>query len=81
MLSIIDVVYSQPADTGTGANINTQLVYAVDNLKVGFLTSRNAGFYIPLSIAYRFLAKWEPHASAGPGDHDEHAFGHELGSL
>jgi transcription initiation factor TFIIE subunit beta len=29
-----DVVYSQPADTGTGANINTQLVYCVDHLKV-----------------------------------------------
>ena len=30
-----NVVYSQPADTGTGININTQLVYAVDHLKVG----------------------------------------------
>jgi transcription initiation factor TFIIE subunit beta len=29
-----DVVYSQPADTGTGTNINTQLVYAVNHLKV-----------------------------------------------
>lgn len=31
---VLDVVYSQPADTGTGVNINTQLVYAVDHLKV-----------------------------------------------
>jgi len=28
-----NVVYSQPADTGTGVNVNTQLVYAVDHLK------------------------------------------------
>jgi transcription initiation factor TFIIE subunit beta len=28
-----NVVYSQPADTGTGTNINTQLVYAVNHLK------------------------------------------------
>ncbi|TFK36511.1 transcription initiation factor IIE subunit beta [Crucibulum laeve] len=28
-----NVVYSQPADTGTGMNVNTQLVYAVNHLK------------------------------------------------
>ncbi|KAI5993698.1 hypothetical protein F5J12DRAFT_907312 [Pisolithus orientalis] len=28
-----NVVYSQPADTGTGNNVNTQLVYALDYLK------------------------------------------------
>ncbi|KIM41846.1 hypothetical protein M413DRAFT_10722 [Hebeloma cylindrosporum] len=28
-----NIVYSQPADTGTGNNINTQLVYAVNHLK------------------------------------------------
>ncbi|KAJ7225931.1 transcription initiation factor IIE subunit beta [Mycena pura] len=28
-----NVVWSQPADTGTGTNVNTQLVYAVDYLK------------------------------------------------
>ncbi|PPQ69971.1 hypothetical protein CVT24_003675 [Panaeolus cyanescens] len=28
-----NIVYSQPADTGTGTNINTQLVYAVNHLK------------------------------------------------
>lgn len=28
-----NIVYSQPADTGTGINLNTQLVYAVDHLK------------------------------------------------
>jgi hypothetical protein len=28
------IVYSQPADTGTGVNVNTQLVYAVNHLKV-----------------------------------------------
>ncbi|KAJ3482197.1 hypothetical protein NLI96_g7145 [Meripilus lineatus] len=28
-----NVVYSQPADTGTGQNVNTQLVYAVSQLK------------------------------------------------
>ncbi|TDL26860.1 transcription initiation factor IIE subunit beta [Rickenella mellea] len=28
-----NIVYSQPADTGTGTNVNTQLVYAVDHLK------------------------------------------------
>ncbi|KAJ8468859.1 hypothetical protein ONZ45_g17091 [Pleurotus djamor] len=28
-----NVVYSQPADTGTGMNVNTQLVYAVNYLK------------------------------------------------
>lgn len=31
---VSDVVYSQPADTGTGINVNTQLVYAVAHLKV-----------------------------------------------
>ncbi|GJJ13968.1 hypothetical protein Clacol_008225 [Clathrus columnatus] len=30
---VIDVVYSQPADTGTGQNTNTQLVYVVTYLK------------------------------------------------
>ncbi|KAF7793556.1 hypothetical protein EIP86_004670 [Pleurotus ostreatoroseus] len=28
-----NIVYSQPADTGTGQNVNTQLVYAVNHLK------------------------------------------------
>ncbi|KAF8621883.1 hypothetical protein AX15_007439 [Amanita polypyramis BW_CC] len=28
-----NIVYSQPADTGTGTHVNTQLVYAVDHLK------------------------------------------------
>ncbi|KAH7907383.1 hypothetical protein BJ138DRAFT_1160306 [Hygrophoropsis aurantiaca] len=28
-----NIVYSQPADTGTGSNVNTQLVYAIDHLK------------------------------------------------
>ena len=31
---LIDIVYSQPADTGTGTDINTQIVYAVNHLKV-----------------------------------------------
>jgi len=30
----LDIVYSQPSDTGTGNNVNTQLVYAVNHLKV-----------------------------------------------
>jgi len=30
---LLDIVYSQPADTGTGTNVNTQLVYAVNHLK------------------------------------------------
>ena len=29
----LDIVYSQPADTGTGQNVNTQLVYLVNHLK------------------------------------------------
>lgn len=28
-----DIVYSQPADTGKGQDVNTQLVYAVSHLK------------------------------------------------
>ncbi|THH07578.1 hypothetical protein EW145_g3288 [Phellinidium pouzarii] len=32
-LALPDIVYSQPADTGTGLDINTQIVYAVDHLK------------------------------------------------
>lgn len=28
-----NIVYSQPADTGTGTNVNTQLLYAVNHLK------------------------------------------------
>ena len=31
---VLDVVYSQPQDTGSGNDMNTQLVYAVDYLKV-----------------------------------------------
>ncbi|KAG6335053.1 hypothetical protein ID866_4031 [Astraeus odoratus] len=31
-----NVVYSQPSDTGTGTNVNTQLVYALDYLKHDF---------------------------------------------
>jgi transcription initiation factor TFIIE subunit beta len=27
-------VYSQPADTGTGTDVNTQLLYAINHLKV-----------------------------------------------
>ena len=33
LMALADIVYSQPADTGTGQNINTQLVYAVNHLK------------------------------------------------
>ena len=33
-LQLEDIVYSQPADTGTGIHVNTQLVYAVEHLKV-----------------------------------------------
>jgi hypothetical protein len=33
-LLLLDIVYSQPADTGTGNNVNTQLVYAVSFMKV-----------------------------------------------
>jgi len=33
MVNRADVVYSQPADTGTGTNVNTQLVYAVGFMK------------------------------------------------
>lgn len=33
-LLLLDIVYSQPADTGTGNNVNTQLVYAVSYMKV-----------------------------------------------
>ncbi|KAG1807779.1 uncharacterized protein BJ212DRAFT_1385426 [Suillus subaureus] len=32
-----NIVYSQPADTGTGTNVNTQLVYAIDHLKYALL--------------------------------------------
>lgn len=28
------IVYSQPADTGTGTDVNTQLLYAINHLKV-----------------------------------------------
>ncbi len=33
LIHVLDIVYSQPADTGTGQNVNTQLVYAVNHLK------------------------------------------------
>ena len=35
-LQLEDIVYSQPADTGTGIHVNTQLVYAVEHLKVSY---------------------------------------------
>lgn len=33
--ALTGIVYSQPADTGSGQNTMTQLVYAVNHLKVG----------------------------------------------
>jgi len=39
----LDIVYSQPADTGTGTNVNTQLVYAVNHLKASNLHEIEGG--------------------------------------
>ena len=35
-------MYSQPADTGTGTDVNTQLLYAINHLKVCYLPPRRS---------------------------------------
>jgi transcription initiation factor TFIIE subunit beta len=58
-----DVVYSQPADTGTGVNLNTQLVYAVNYLKVCY----NDLLYIQVTIIkHSFVVSRQSDALAGP---------------
>jgi hypothetical protein len=53
------IVYSQPADTGSGQNTMTQLVYAVNHLKVGLSTVKDE---LLLNVT---LESWEPNAIAG----------------
>ncbi|KAG9219268.1 hypothetical protein CCMSSC00406_0001678 [Pleurotus cornucopiae] len=60
-----NIVYSQPADTGTGTNVNTQLVYAVNYLKstpnpmrlqdIAIVTN------IPLDVDRVLLEKFKAH--------------------
>ncbi|KAG5646178.1 hypothetical protein DXG03_004231 [Asterophora parasitica] len=51
-----NIVYSQPADTGTGTNINTQLVYAVNHLKdIAIVTNT------PLDTDHALLEKFKAH--------------------
>jgi transcription initiation factor TFIIE subunit beta len=58
-----DVVYSQPADTGTGVNLNTQLVYAVNYLKVCY----NDLLYMQvIIIKHSFVVSRQSDALAGP---------------
>lgn len=53
------IVYSQPADTGSGQNTMTQLVYAVNHLKVSLIImSDEFSLNDPLE-------SWEPNAIAG----------------
>lgn len=63
-----DIVYSQPADTGTGTNINTQLVYAVNHLKVGLprIVELSSGHLCP-TIVYT-----KPYAAARHCDSHEY---------
>ncbi|KIY49712.1 hypothetical protein FISHEDRAFT_5401, partial [Fistulina hepatica ATCC 64428] len=57
--------YSQPADTGTGVNINTQLVYAVNHLKSTHNPMRLQDIAIitntPLDIDTELLRKFKSH--------------------
>ena len=53
-----DIVYSQPADTGTGTLSNTQLVYAVDFLRVFVCLWVFA--YLMLETVQR---EWQPNAT------------------
>ena len=62
--TLIDIVYSQPADTGTGNNINTQLVYAVNYLKVPILYRERVLYALKLGCS---LGNSKPYASAGSG--------------
>lgn len=55
-----DIVYSQPADTGTGVNVNTQLVYAVNHLKVRFNQKELSATSAEVISGYT-----KPHALAG----------------
>ncbi|KAG2364011.1 hypothetical protein BDR07DRAFT_1375395 [Suillus spraguei] len=51
-----NIVYSQPADTGTGTNVNTQLVYAIDHLKdIAIVTNT------PLETDVVLLEKFKSH--------------------
>ncbi|KAG6841801.1 hypothetical protein C0991_006685 [Blastosporella zonata] len=60
-----NVVYSQPADTGTGANVNTQLVYAVNHLKGTQNPMRLQDIAIvtntPLDTDHHLLEKFKAH--------------------
>ncbi|KAF7759687.1 hypothetical protein Agabi119p4_11382 [Agaricus bisporus var. burnettii] len=60
-----DIVYSQPADTGTGTNVNTQLVYAVSHLKSTHNPMRLQDIAIvtntPLDTNHLLLEKFKAH--------------------
>lgn len=71
----LDVVYSQPADTGTGTNVNTQLVYALDYLKVSPVHKRNA-HYLPYLAVYS-----ESDAAARYCHRNEHTPRHRHGAF
>lgn len=60
MNPLIDIVYSQPADTGTGNNVNTQLVYAVNHLKVNpFFETYEFFFYICIDSRRKILCDFK----------------------
>ncbi|KAJ3804921.1 hypothetical protein EV368DRAFT_52037 [Lentinula lateritia] len=60
-----NIVYSQPADTGTGTNVNTQLVYAVNHLKSTHNPMRLQDLAIltstPLDTDHVLLEKFKTH--------------------
>ncbi|KAF9075992.1 transcription initiation factor IIE subunit beta [Rhodocollybia butyracea] len=60
-----NIVYSQPADTGTGTNVNTQLVYAVNHLKSTHNPMRLQDLAIltstPLDTDHVLLEKFKAH--------------------
>ncbi|KAE9403763.1 transcription initiation factor IIE subunit beta [Gymnopus androsaceus JB14] len=60
-----NIVYSQPADTGTGTNVNTQLVYAINHLKTTHNPMRLQDLAIltstPLDTDHVLLEKFKAH--------------------
>ena len=67
---ILDVVYSQPADTGTGNNVNTQLVYAVAHLKVRRCSSIGRATDLKCTNRTEYP---KPHATRGYRNCHEHS--------
>jgi hypothetical protein len=70
-------VYSQPADTGTGNNVNTQLVYAVNHLKVNrSLEQKGFCIFVNEELGIYLIVNAESNAASRLGYCNEYTAGH-----